>query len=77
MRALVFLDVLGHLFGNHIMVAEQVAEERGKFVGMLVGSSCFHKPVVVLGKALHAIWGIEKCRNLVNCNFLLYQIFLG
>ena len=44
MNAFVLFNVLGHFFGNHVMVPEQATEERRKFVAML-RSSCFHKLV--------------------------------
>jgi hypothetical protein len=75
MDAFVLFNVLGHFFGNHIMVAEQAAEKRSEFVTVLVvvGRS-FHRPVS--WKSMDAIWGIEKCCNLVNSSFLLYRIVL-
>lgn len=67
----VFLDMLRYFFGNHIVVSEQVAEERGEFVTMMVlGSRNFHR-LVVVWVSIHAIWGIEKCRNLVNSSFFV------
>jgi hypothetical protein len=49
MDTFVFLDVFRYFFGNRIMVSEQVAEERGKFVALMVmvRSRNFHRPVVV------------------------------
>ena len=76
MGASVFLDVSRYFFGNHIMVSEQVAEERGQFVTMMVGSRNFHR-LVVVWVSIHTIWGIEKCRNLVDSSFLLNQFVFG
>lgn len=45
MNTFVFFYVLGHFFGNRVMVPEQTAKERREFVAMLC-SSCFHKLVL-------------------------------
>jgi len=58
--ALVFLNVLGHLFGYCVMVSEQFAEKGGKFVSMLGGLDCFHKLVVWQGHL--------KCRGDSTCH---------
>ena len=63
MDTFVFLDVLGHFFGNHIMVTEQVAEKSGEFVAMVMGRS-FHK----LGRCLEKHWKrFGESKNAVTC----------
>lgn len=42
MNALVLLYMVSHFLGNRVMVSEQAAKERRKFVAML-RSSCFHR----------------------------------
>lgn len=77
--AFVLLNVLGHLFGNHVMMAEQTAEEGGEFVAML-HSSCFHKLVLFGEKHWITKWGFEKCLIwfVVLCyrNMSLIRLFL-
>ena len=58
MNAFVFLNVLGHFFGNHIMMAEQVAEKGRKFVAVLVGRS-LHK-LVLFGESIACDLGNRK-----------------
>ena len=60
MNTFVFFNVLRYFFGNRVMVAEQAAKERRKFVAML-RSSCFHKLVLFGEKHGFAKWGFEKC----------------
>lgn len=69
MDTFVLLNVLGYLFGNHVMMAEQTAEEGRKFVAML-RSSCFHKLVLFWRKALDYEMGLRKMLNLVR-SFML------
>ena len=45
MNAFVLFNVLRHFFGDRVMVPEQTAKERRKFVAML-RSSCFHRRVL-------------------------------
>lgn len=64
----VFLNVLGHFFGDHIMVSKQIAKERGEFVAML-GSGSFHKFGFVLG-AHSCDLGIGEMQNQLIVIFL-------
>ena len=79
MDAFVLLNVLGYLFGNHVMMAEQTAEEGREFVAML-HSSCFHKLVLFGEKHWITKWGFEKCLIwfVVLCyrNMSLIRLFL-
>jgi len=59
MDTFVFLDVLGHFFGDHIMVAKKVAEERREFVAILgrgsLHSRCCLESMCDLGNRKNAV----------------------
>ena len=43
MKTFVFFNMLRDFFGYYVVVTKQVAEERRKFVSMVLGSGFFHK----------------------------------
>ncbi len=59
MDTFVFLDVLGHFFGNSVVVSKKIAEERGEFVAMLgrgsLHSRCCLVSICDLGNRKNAV----------------------
>ncbi|AWX44628.1 hypothetical protein HME9304_01631 [Flagellimonas maritima] len=69
MRAFVLFDVLCNLFGNYIMMSEQVTEKRRKFFAM-VGSRSIHK-LGFVWESISTIWESKNAKT-IYCNFILY-----